>query len=166
MVSELLHRDSLDLLVTATMVRVAGPELAGAAEDVLESADLRGQLLSDQNVAAAVEAEPDFLRPETAYRWQPVVELLVEIPDSELTVQLERTRVAYIENCCRHAGWPESAACQYMEELGVAIRERLNRGTTDPHCTILTTEEWRSTDPDWRRPTLYSHENLSDGGTV
>ena len=166
MESQLLHHDSLDLLVAATMVRGAGLELAVAAEDVLESADLLGQLLSDQNAAAAAEAERDIARPEEAYRWRPVVELLAGIPDDELTVQLERTRVAYIEKCCRHSDWATSPARHCMDELGIAIRERLNRGTMDPQRMILTTDEWRSTDPDWRRPTSYTHENLSDSGTA
>lgn len=149
----MLHRDSIDLLVTAAVAALSDDdELATHHERLVTSADTLGQILTDAALAAS--AEP--------YKWQPVAELLTPTLVDELILQLERTRLAYIDACSKAGDWAHSPAHRYIDRLGTSIRTRLDRGTTDPNQMILTSSELEETDPDWRRPTIHAHHDLTD----
>lgn len=149
----MLHRDSIDLLVTAAVAALSDDdELATHHERLVTSADTLGQILTDAALAAS--AEP--------YKWQPVAELLTPTLVDELILQLERTRLAYIDACSKAGDWAHSPAHRYIDRLGSSIRARLDRGTTDPNQMILTSSELKDTDPDWRRPTIHAHHDLTD----
>jgi hypothetical protein len=149
----MLHRDSIDLLVTAAVAALGDDdELTTHHERLVTSADTLGQILTDAALAAS--GEP--------YKWQPVAELLTPTLVDELVLQLERTRLAYIDDCSRAGDWGNSPARRYIDRLGASIRVRLDRGTTDPDRMILTSSELEETDADWRRPTIHAHHNLSD----
>lgn len=149
----MLHRDSIDLLVTAAVAALSDDdELATHHERLVTSADTLGQILTDAALAAS--AEP--------YKWQPVAELLTPTLVDELILQLERTRLAYIDACSKAGDWAHSPAHRYIDRLGTSIRARLDRGTTDPNQMILTSSELEETDPDWRRPTIHAHHDLTD----
>lgn len=149
----MLHRDSIDLLVTAAVAALSDDdELATHHERLVTSADTLGQILTDAALAAS--AEP--------YKWQPVAELLTPTLVDELIVQLERTRLAYIDACSTDGDWAHSPARRYIDRLGTSIRARLDRGTTDPDRMILTSSELAETEADWRRPTIHAHHDLTD----
>lgn len=156
----MLHHDSIDLLVTAAVAALShDDELATDHEQLVISADTLGQILTDASTAT-----PDA----TSYQWQPVAELLTPTLVDELILQLERTRLAYIEHCQQIStttgtgDWSHSPARRYIDRLGTSIRERLNRDTTDPYRMILTSSELEHTDADWRRPTIHAHHNLTN----
>lgn len=95
----MLHRDSIDLLVTAAVAALSDDdELTTHHERLVTSADTLGQILTDAALAAS--GEP--------YKWQPVAELLTPTLVDELVLQLERTRLAYIDDCSRHSDWATS----------------------------------------------------------
>ncbi|MFJ2535835.1 hypothetical protein [Microbacterium maritypicum] len=148
-----IHRDSIDLLVTAAVAALSNDdELTAHHERLVTDADALGQILTDAALAAS--AEP--------YKWQPVAELLTPTLVDELILQLERTRLAYIDACSTAGDWAHSPAHRYIDRLGTSIRARLDRGTTDPNQMILTSSELEETEADWRRPTLHAHHNLTD----
>ncbi len=148
-----IHRDSIDLLVTAAVAALSNDdELTTHHERLVTDADTLGQILTDAALAAS--GEP--------YKWQPVAELLTPTLVDELVLQLERTRLAYIDACSEGGDWGSSPARRYIDRLGSSIRMRLDRGTTDPDRMILTSSELEETDADWRRPTLHAHHNLTD----
>lgn len=149
----MLHRDSIDLLVTAAVAALStDDELTTHHERLVTDADTLGQILTDAALAAS--AKP--------YKWQPVAELLTPTLVDELILQLERTRLAYIDACSKTGDWAHSPAHRYIDRLGTSIRARLDRGTTDPNQMILTSSELEETDPDWRRPTIHAHHDLTD----
>lgn len=149
----MLHRDSIDLLVTAAVAALSNDdELTTHHERLVTDADTLGQILTDAALAAS--AEP--------YKWQPVAELLTPTLVDELILQLERTRLAYIDACSKAGDWAHSPAHRYIDRLGTSIRARLDRGTTDPNQMILSSSELEETDPDWRRPTIHAHHDLTD----
>lgn len=149
----MLHRDSIDLLVTAAVATLTDDdELTTHHERLVTSADTLGQILTD--AALTTSTEP--------YKWQPVAELLTPARVDELIVQLERTRLAYIDACSTNSDWAHSPARRYIERLGTSICIRLDRGTTDPARMILTSSELAETAADWRRPTIHAHHDLTD----
>ncbi len=149
----MLHRDSIDLLVTAAVAALTNDdELTTHHERLVTDADTLGQILTDAALAAS--GEP--------YKWQPVAELLTPTLVDDLVLQLERTRLAYIDACSKTGDWAHSPAHRYIDRLGMSIRARLDRGITDPNQMILTSSELEETDPDWRRPTIHVHQDLTD----
>lgn len=170
----MLHRDSIDLLVTAAVAALSDDdELATHHERLVTSADTLGQILKDA-ITVANSTPHDGESPDIAfsdaalaamfepYRWQPVAELLTPTLVDDLILQLERTRLAYIDDCSKAGDWAHSPAHRYIDRLGTSIRTRLNRGTIDPNQMILTSSELEETDPDWRRPTIHAHHELTD----
>lgn len=149
----MLHRNSIDLLVTAAGATLStDDELTTHQERLVTDADTLGQILTDAALAAS--AEP--------YKWRPVAELPTPTLVDELILQLERTRLAYIDACSQAGDWAHSPAHRCIDRLGTSIRARLDRGTTDPNQMILTSSELEETDPDWRRPTIHAHHDLTD----
>lgn len=149
----MLHRDSIDLLVTAAVAALSNDdELATHHERLVTSADTLGQILTDAALAASTEP----------YKWQPVAELLTPTLVDELVLQLERTRLAYIAACSTGGDCATSPARRYIDRLGASIRVRLDRGTSDPARMILTSSELEETDADWRRPTIHAHHDLKE----
>jgi len=151
-----MHTDSIDLLVTAAIACLTDDhELTHNPTALVTAADTFGQILTDQ---IPTHGSPAL----AAYRWQPVAELLTPTLVDDLVLQLERTRLAYID--AAHAGndWEHSPARRYIDRLGTTIRERIDRDTIDPNQMILTTSELEETTPEWRRPTIYAQITLID----
>lgn len=146
-----LHRDTVDLLVTAYVADL-DTESAHAGHALIETTDAIGQILTD----ALAEART------TQYAWQPVSELLAPALAAEFLLQVERSRLAFIERASRRDGWRTSPARQYIDELGASIRRRLGRGGDDRYQQILTSEELERTVDDWRRPTIHTSPALAD----
>lgn len=146
-----IHIDSIDLLVTAALALT--DDSSTDPEALVIAADATGTTLTS---ALTASQEVD------GYRWQPIAEVLTEDLVDELLPQIERTRLAYIEAACAGGGWALSPARRLVDQLGVEIRTRLDRGTTDPNVGILTSSELEETVADWRRPTIHAHSNLTN----
>ncbi len=165
-----IHRDSIDLLVTAAVAALSNDdELTTHHERLVTDADTLGQILTEALNRTDARQPSEFSLADlalaahrTPYKWQPVAELLTPTLVDELVLQLERTRLAYIDACSKAGDWAHSPAHRYIDRLGTSIRARLDRGTTDPNQMILTSSELEETDPDWRRPTIHAHHDLTD----
>lgn len=146
-----MHADSIDLLVTASVTALS--RIPEDPASLLPRADSLGLLLTVQVLPPA--ASP-------SYCWQPVVELLA-MHDDDLVLQVERTRLAYIEAVCDHRPWRDSPARAAVDDLGVSVRRRLGLPSLDPQRMILSNQEIAATTADWRRPVLYSGLGESGG---
>lgn len=150
-----MHHDGIGLLVTAAIASLTDTDdLKHNPQALVTAADTFGQMLT-----TALAASPTN---SNSYQWQPVAELLTPTLVDDLILQIERTRLAYIDICSTHDGWPDSPAHRYIDRLGITIRERLNRDTTDPNRLILTSSELEETHADWRRPTIHAHPSLTN----
>lgn len=129
-----VHRDTIDLLVTAMLISstditkadsrlpIITPGLAPAA--VLDGADRIGQQLWDENYASVSYANNRII-PAPRYEWQPVAELLGERIDVEQILQIERSRLYLEEVSCHHEAWDDSDARVQLSRLAEAIAARL-----------------------------------------
>lgn len=150
-----IHHDGIDLLVTAAIASLTdNSDLKHNPQALVTAADTFGQMLT-----TALAASPTD---NNNYQWQPVAELLTPTLVDDLILQIERTRLTYISICSTHNDWPDSPAHRYVDRLGITIRERLNRGTTNPNQMILTSSDLKETRAHWRRPTIHFHTSLTD----
>lgn len=141
-------KDTLDLLVSAALLRSEEPD-TDASADLVILADKIGQELWDENHAAlSIDLEREVSAP--SYRWRPVFELAeFSITDAEV-LQVERCRRFLLEQCRPHSLSP---ALTILNQLGTAVANRLAewplaaRGTTVDYLGIEeTVEQWRRSD--------------------
>jgi hypothetical protein len=130
-----VHRDTIDLLVTAAFI--SSPDTAlqprgslaivsegRAPQRVLAGADQMGQLLWDENYASVRFAEKCAIA-APLYEWRPVAELMTSHVEVEQVLQIERSRLYLMETSCHHPEWDDSAARTFLRRLGLAVESRL-----------------------------------------
>lgn len=128
MSAHIVHKDSIDLIVTAViMAGLHGDREipSQASREVIAHADDMGQLLWLENVAA-VNRLYGTTEQAPAYQWQPILELMgLDLTPQQL-VQIERTRRSLDEQSRGHVDWPASRAKRLLDALKAAIDHGLD----------------------------------------
>jgi len=144
-------KDTIDLLVSAALVRRTEPD-ASTARELVKIADRLGQEIWEENHAALAT---DIERPAVsapAYEWQPVLELSEgSISDAHL-LQVERCRRFVLEQCRSREAGGATRVHDLLDRLGMATARRLHAwplaAGPDGQPDYLGIE---ATVPQWRR---------------
>lgn len=123
----IVHKDSIDLIVTAVIIaglRGDRDVPSDASRQVIAHADDMGQILWRSNVAAVNKLYgTDEIPPQ--YEWRPILELMgLDLTPDQL-IQIERTRRALVEQCADDPTWSTSSAKRLLNVLEVAVAKSL-----------------------------------------
>lgn len=122
----IVHKDSIDLVVTAVIMaglRGDRDTPSDASREAIAHADDMGQLLWEENVAA-VNRRYGTTESAPAYEWRPILELMGVDLTPEHLVQVEKTRRSLEEQSRDHVDWPTSRA----KRLLCALQSAIDRG--------------------------------------
>jgi hypothetical protein len=127
MTAFIVHKDSIDLIVTAVIIAGLHGDRdipSEASKKVIAHADDMGEILWRANVAAVNNLYgTDEISPP--YEWRPILELMgLDLTPDQL-IQIERTRRALEQQSSDHPDWPTSPAKRLLEALGGAVSKAL-----------------------------------------
>lgn len=130
----IVHKDSIDLLVTAVIMaglRGDRETPSDASLQVIAHADEMGALLWSKNVEAVNRlygAEQEV----PSYEWLPVFELMgLDLTPDQL-VQIEKTRRTLQEQSRVDVSWATSPAKRLLDALGLAVAQGLEGWPQSP----------------------------------
>lgn len=150
MVETLVHKDSIDLLVSAVIVaglRGDREEISAASRAAVAHADDMGRILWNAAAIAASRRSPErIIAPE--YEWQPVADLMGLSLHAEQLLQVECTRRHVLEATRGFDGWLMARSTRLLQMLAGAVEHGLQdfpRGDDGDYRGIEMLE------PVWRR---------------
>lgn len=122
-----VHKDLIDLIVTASLV-IATPlgkiDHGPIPEEITSVADKMGQILTDANYASVNHLYNENTTPEV-YSWIPVLEVVDDNESTGIWMQIHQACQCFAYQSCETPDWETSGAHQYIETIQQYAAETL-----------------------------------------